>query len=78
MTLLCKAIIVAKSKEVKTRWSERNLAESSVEGCDLKRVVLLRMMLMMMMMTATIIHHSVSVFVYSDGPGIVEVGVCSG
>jgi hypothetical protein len=35
-TLLCKKIIVAKSKEVKTR---SNLAESSKEGHDSKRAV---------------------------------------
>jgi hypothetical protein len=37
MTLLCKKIIVAKSKEVKTRYSP---AESSMEGYGSKRAIL--------------------------------------
>jgi hypothetical protein len=40
MTLLCKQIIVAKSKEVKTGWSKTNVAESSKEGYGSKRAVL--------------------------------------
>jgi hypothetical protein len=40
-TLLCKNIIVAKSKEVKTGWSNsRYLAEFSKEGYGSKRAVL--------------------------------------
>jgi hypothetical protein len=43
-TLPCKNIIVVKSKEVKTGWSNsqevKNLAESSNEGCGSKRAVL--------------------------------------
>jgi hypothetical protein len=46
MTLLCKKMIVVKSKEVKTR---SNLAESSKESCGSKRAVLLLLLLMMMM-----------------------------
>jgi hypothetical protein len=46
-TLLCKKIIVAKCKEVKTGC---NLAESSKEGYGPKRVVLPMMMMMMMIM----------------------------
>jgi hypothetical protein len=45
-TLLCKKIIVTKSKEVKTGC---NRAESSTEGCGSKRTVLPMMMMMMMM-----------------------------
>jgi hypothetical protein len=41
MTLLCKKINVAKSREVKTG---RNLAGSSKEGCGSKRAVLPMMM----------------------------------
>jgi hypothetical protein len=44
MTLLCKIITVAKSKEVKT---SSNLAESSKEGYGPKRVVLPKMMMTM-------------------------------
>jgi hypothetical protein len=43
MTLLCKKITVAKSKEVKTRC---NLAESSKEGYGSKRAVLLLLLMM--------------------------------
>jgi hypothetical protein len=43
MTLLCKRIIVAKSKEVKTRCS---LAESSKEGYGSKRAILPMMVMM--------------------------------
>jgi hypothetical protein len=42
-TLLCKKIIVAKSKEVKTGC---NLAESSKEGYGSKRAVLLMILMM--------------------------------
>jgi hypothetical protein len=45
-TLLCKKIIVAKSKEVKTGYS---LAESSKEGYGSKWAVLPMMMIMMIM-----------------------------
>jgi hypothetical protein len=44
MTLLCKKITVAKSKEVKTR---SNLTESSKEGYSSKRAVLPMMMIVM-------------------------------
>jgi hypothetical protein len=46
-TLLCKQIIVAKSKEVKTG---SNLAESSKGGYGSKSAVLPMMVMMMMMM----------------------------
>jgi hypothetical protein len=46
-TLLCKNLIVAKSKEVKTGC---NLTKSSVEGYGSKGAVLSMMMMMMMMM----------------------------
>jgi hypothetical protein len=41
-TLLCKKVIVAESKEVKT---ECNLEESSKEGCSSKRVIFPMMMM---------------------------------
>jgi hypothetical protein len=46
-TLVCKKIIVAKSKEVKTGWSDlkTSLAESSKEENGSKRAVLLMMMM---------------------------------
>jgi hypothetical protein len=43
--LVCKRIIVAKSKEVKTG---SNLEESSKEGCGSEKVVFPMMMIMMM------------------------------
>jgi hypothetical protein len=52
-TLLCKKIIVPKSKEVNTGWSNSqqwiNLAETPKGGCGLKGTVLSMMMLMMIM-----------------------------
>jgi hypothetical protein len=50
MTLLCKKIIVAKFKEVKTGCI---LAESSKKGYGSKRSVFPMMMMMMMMMIMT-------------------------
>jgi hypothetical protein len=53
-TLLCKNIIVSKSKEVKTG---SNLAESSKEGYVSRSAVLPMMMMMMVIMTISISKH---------------------
>jgi hypothetical protein len=56
MTLLCKKILVVKSKEAKTRCS---VVESSKKGCGSKRAVLpMMMMIMMTMMTMMMICES--------------------
>jgi hypothetical protein len=51
-TLLCKKIIVAKSKEVEIG---SNLAESSKKGCGLKTAVFPMMMMMVVVVVVTIV-----------------------
>jgi hypothetical protein len=52
MMLLCKIIIIAKSREVKTYGliQQKNLGESSKEGHSSKMLLLLLLLLLLMMM----------------------------